>query len=260
MHRILVGAALVLASAFAPAQGSPPAAPSPDAGSPAVITLDFQGSRMKRINDAPTLSIYADGRVEMPQIYEHGRAYSGRISKTEVNALLDLIINQHSFYSFDRESAAKALAALPGPVNALPGHLATTVIRINTQYGSKTVRYYGLGNGPVVAETEGLLAIRSRLEQVMSVMKLGGTAAAARWLDMANRELQASDPQVEPLQLTDLRSAAVHRDGSAHVRFARVSPAEEKSVSVSISLSQSGQSTISVARNDLLSRPPHAIH
>lgn len=258
MSRFIVWAVLALAGTAVSAQNTAPKYSFSGSDKEPIITMDFRGSRMKRIDDAPTLSIYADGRVVMPQTYKHSRAYSGQISQTEMQSLLDEIVGEHRFFSYDEEKVASKLAALPDG-EVLPAHLSTTVITVKANNQSKSVSYYGLGNQRTVAETEDLLAIRNRLEQIMSVMKLGGYEEAGRWLALANRELHANDPQAQALQLKDLRSAAIHNDGSAYVRFARVTPALSKSVSVSISMSESGQSTIAVARDDLLSRPPNQI-
>lgn len=221
-----------------------------------VITLDYQGSRVPRINDAPTLSIFADGRIEMPRNYAHMRAYSGRISQDELQQILDLAIRQQQFFAFDERAVQAKLASLPGSAPTLPEHLSTTVITVNADGKRKTVSQFGLGHARHIEDTDRLLAIRERLEQVMSVVKLGGEAEAGRWLALANAELESRQPGADPLALIDLRSATVHGDGSAYVRFAHVDAQQRKSLSVSISINERGQSSIAVARDDLLpSRP-----
>ena len=225
---------------------------------PAVITLDYQGSRLQRLTDQPTLSIFADGSVVMPKVYAHSRAYSGSISQAELQGLLGLI-QKNEFFAFDESAVKSKVWSLPVPYNDLPGHLASTVITVRSNAGSKTVSYFGLGHEPLVKETEQLLAIRNRLDQVMSVMKLGGQAEANRWLALANADLGSKLPNVVPLTLDDLRSAAIHGDGSAYVRFARANPESKSSISVSISINESGESSIAIARDDLLSRSPNQV-
>ena len=225
---------------------------------PAVISLDYQGSRLQRLTDQPTLSIYADGTVLMPKVYAHSRAYSGTISQAELQSLLGLI-QKNEFFAFDESEVKSKVWSLPVPYNELPGHLASTVITVRGSAGSKTVSYFGLGHEPLVKETEQLLAIRNRLDQIMSIMKLGGQAEAQRWLALANADLSGKLPNVAPLTLDDLRSAAIHGDGSAFVRFARVTPESKSSISVSISMNESGESSIAIARDDLLSRSPNQV-
>lgn len=221
-----------------------------------VITLDYQGSRVPRINAAPTLSIFADGRIEMPRNYAHMRAYSGRISQDELQQILDLAIRQERFFDFDEHAAHAKRASLPGNAPTLPEHLSTTVITLNADGRNKTVSQFGLGHARPIEDTGRLLAIRTRLEQVMSVVKLGGETEAGRWLALANAELHSRQPDARPLALIDLRSATVHADGSAYVRFARADAQQHTSVSVSIAIDEHGRSNIAVARDDLLpSRP-----
>jgi hypothetical protein len=254
MRRSITIGALALISLAIAAQS----AARPDAGSSsaeiAVISLDYQGSRLKRIDDSPTLSIYADGRVVMPRIYAHARAYQGRISPAEVQALLDFAIRDQQFLSFDEATVKAKVASQPGAARSLPEHLATTVISIRTPNASKSVSYFGLGHDKLVAETRQLLAIRSRLDRVMSVVKLGGTDEAKRWLELANAEVSKQASHNKPLTLNDLQSAAMHADGSAHVRFARIDQDAETSVSATISVDAAGVSHIAVVQDDLLPR------
>ncbi|HET8942814.1 MAG TPA: hypothetical protein VFN13_12600 [Rudaea sp.] len=217
-----------------------------------VISLDYQGSRLKRLTTEPTLSIYADGRVVMPQIYAHMHAYSGTISQAELQSLLNLIIDKNNFFGFDNNRVRAQVDALPGPRTMLPGHLATTVIKVNANYTRKTVRYFGLGHGESVQATEQLLAIRNRLDQIMSVLRLGGQAAASGWLDLANIQLENKYPGTPQLDLDNLQSAAVHDDGSGYVRFTRVLPEQNRSVSVTISMAANGKSQAAITRDDLL--------
>lgn len=252
MRRLITIAALVLTTLSSAAHSNP--ALTTDSGSSelAVISLDYRGSRLKRINDAPTLSIYADGRVVMPRNYEHTRAYQGQISPAEVQSLLDFAIRDQKFLSFDEADVKAKVAALPGARRALPEHLATTVLQIRTSNVNKSVSYFGLGHDKLVAETEQLLAIRSRLDRIMSVVKLGGAKEAERWLDLANAEISKTSSYPQALTLDDLQSAAVHANGSAYVRFAHVDQSAKTSISATITVDAAGVSQIEVAENDLL--------
>ena len=246
MKHAIACTVLALAMTSAHAQQALPKYTYSGAVDQPVVSLDYQGSRVKRINDAPTLSIFADGRVEMPRNYAHMRAYSGRISQQELQQLLDLIVREKQFFHYDPAVARAKLTALPGR-QVMPDHLATTVITVNANGMHKSVRHFGLGHGRAIEETEQLLQVRDQLEQIMSVTRLGGEAEASRWLALANRELRDRHPGATPLGLDHLRSAAIHPDGSARVRFARSMPRQPDSVSVSIAVDESGISRISVA-------------
>lgn len=252
MKQLIAGAVLALLAAAAAAQDPVPKYAYTGLVDEPVITLDYQGSRVPRINAAPTLSIFADGRVEMPKNYAHMRAYSGRLSQPQLQQLLDLVVRKHGFFEYDQSRVQAKLGALRGPRNVLPEHLATTVISVTTNGQSKSIRHFALGHGPSIAETEQLLQVRDRLEQIMSVTRLGGEAEASRWLALANRELGDTHPGASPLGLEHLRSAAIHHDGSAHVRFARMAPQPDDSASVSISIDKAGSSHVTVAAGPAL--------
>lgn len=250
MKHLIACAVLALMATTAHAQQQEPKYAYTGAVDQPVVSLDYRGSRVERINDAPTLSIFADGRVEMPRNYAHMRAYSGRISQPELQQLLDLIVRDKQFFQYDARIVKAKLGRLQGAREVLPEHLATTVITVNANGMSKSVRHFGLGHGRSIEETDRLLQVRDRLEQIMSLTKLGGEAEASRWLALANRELGDTHPDVQSLGLEHLRSAAIHPDGSAHVRFARIAPAQPDAVSVSISVDESGASRIAVATDD----------
>lgn len=252
MKHLLTCAVLTLLPLALVAQSAAPAYAYTGAADAPVITLDYQGSRLKRLDSAPTLSIYADGRVVMPQIYAHSRAYEGRISQAELQSLLDVAIRQNDFFAYDAAVVKTKVSLQAGAALTLPEHLATTVIQINANHASKSVSYFGLGHDTLVKETEQLLAIRQRLDQVMSLVKLGGAAKAQRWLDLANADVRTQAPSAALLTLADLQSAAVHADGSVNVRFARIDLDAQSSVSATVAQDSSGARRVTVARNDLL--------
>jgi len=216
-----------------------------------VITLDFQGSRLKRIDDAPTLSILANGTVVMPQSYAHSKAYEDQISEAELQELLDFIIRENRFFNYDSETVEAKLSTMER--QPLPVHFSTTVISVNADNRSKLVRSDALGHGPMVEETEQLLAIKKRLEQLMSVVKLGGRDEVTSWLTIANKEfglkslegaslMPASDA---PLKSEDLQSVGRWDDGSMYVRFLRREGA--RSTIVTINITAEGERHVTVA-------------
>lgn len=249
MNHFIACAVLALAATSVAAQDTRPKYAYTGAVDQPVISLDYQGSRVARIGDAPTLSIFADGRVEMPKNYAHMQAYSSRISQQQLQALLDLIVREKHFFEYDPRQVRSKIAALPGPRQVLPAHLPTTVITVTANGSSKSVSHVGLGHGRTIEETERLLQVRERLEQVMAMTRLGGEAASMRWLALANAELADQLPDAALLVIEDLRSAAIHPDGSAYVRFARIGAEPTQSISVAISLDAHGTSRIAVDRD-----------
>ena len=242
--RIFCGLALLLVSATATAQDYelPKSATAP------VITLDFRGDRLQRIDPAPSLSILSDGTVLMPRSYAHTRAYVGKLTASELQDLLDFIIKENEFLGFHEPTVAAKLAAVDDGRRPNFTHAVTTIIGIALPAHQKTVAVRQLGVGAQVRETEQLLAIEDRLERLMSIVKLGGTKEARNWLEVANGELAAMQPGLEPLVMEDLRSAAVRSDGSFFVQFVRDPGAGFDGVNLAISAPARGDHQIAISR------------
>ena len=248
---IVIVASLLTAPVLSAQEYVLPANPST-----AVITLDYQGDRLRRIDDAPTLSIYANGNVVMPQNYAHSQAYQTQITGAELQQLLDFIIRQNQFFSYQ---AAKVNAKLSNlKRQPLPVHYSTTVISINADNRQQEVRLPALGKGPMVVETRRVLAIKQRLDKLMSFVKLGGTSEVASLLIIANHQLNLKLRNSKSLSIADrqalsassftaddLESGTRRPDGSINVRFKRSNGA-----SVTIDIDAHGQQLVTVAADD----------
>ncbi len=245
---MLVLAGVATTAMFMAAQGvQAQIYPLPQDPAEPVITLDYQGDRLRCIDPAPTLSILADGRVVMPQSYAHTQAYEDQISDAELQELLDFIIRENQFFDYEEETVEAKLSTLER--QPLPIHLSTTVILVNADNQTKEVRCPALGHGPMVEETTRLLAVKQRLDQLMSVAKLGGKVEVASWLGLANRELSSKYPDATPLISEDLESGARRADGSIHARFVRRDDAE--TTSVTIDITADGERYLTTAQEDL---------
>lgn len=225
-----------------------------------VITLDYQGDRLQRINDAPTLTILMNGDVIMPQSYAHTQAYQGQISEAELQQLLDFIIRENKFFDYDADRIGAKLSELEH--QPLPVHFSTTVISVNAELRAKEVRLPALGRGPMVKETRQMLAIKQRLDKLMSYIKLGGAEQVAKLLAIANYELDMKihntarlsaeglqvPSSVELLTSDDLESGGQRADGSIYVRFKQNDGSAAASVTIDIGVD--GQRLVTVATDD----------
>ncbi len=232
-----------------------------------VITLDYQGNRLQRINDAPTLSILANGSVLMPKSYAHSKAYAYQINETELQELLDFIIRENHFFDYDSETVRAKSSTLER--QRLPVHFTTTVITVNADNQEKEVRVASLGYGPMVEETKMLLAIKQRLDQLMSVVKLGGIAELDNWVEIANNEFNLKSSASENLIVEtqenqkqigggsiygqfrpeDLQSGGQRADGSTYVRFVRRN--STTMTSVTIDITADGERYVTVVHDDI---------
>lgn len=184
-----------------------------------VITLDFQGSRLQRLDSAPAMSILADGRVVLPKIYPHSQAYVDRISDAELQSLLGFIIEDQGFFATQQKSIDSRVNAANGM--ALPVHAPISVVRVTTADQTNEVRLRGVGSAASDGAAPEIAAIMRRLEKVMSTAKLGGAEGVNALLQVANQNLARDQPGAAPLTAADLYSAGVRLDGSKTVQFVR---------------------------------------
>lgn len=202
----------------------------PENSNAPVITLDFQGSRLQRLDSAPAMSILADGRVVMPKIYPHSTAYVDRISDAELQSLLGYIIEDKRFFSVQQKSLdARLKAATRQP---LPVHAPITVVRVNADNQVNEVRLRGLGTASIDKAAPEVAAVMRRLDQVMATVKLGGTAGVNALLQVANQNLARDYPDAAPLTVADLRTGGVRIDGSKSAHFVRSDAAGPVSVAI----------------------------
>lgn len=198
-----------------------------------LLSLNYQGDRLQRLSSEPTLSILDDGTVRMPRLYQHTQAYDYSLSSDALAQLLNTISSQGFFEpGFDLGTHG---ATAPAAVS----HASTTTLYVRHEDAERTVRVDDLRHKD---GAQGLRAILRELEQLMSVIKLGGESAVRDWLQQANAELAQHHPGVPPLALGDLASGARRADGSVSLVFAR----ESDGVQVSLSVDAQGKQGISV--------------
>jgi hypothetical protein len=220
----------------------------PDDPKAAVIVLDFKGGfTPPRISDEPTLTIRADGAVDIPAKFEGQKAFKGKLDIEEVQQLLAFIIEKQKFLEYDPAKVREKLAA-GGPRLAV-ADAATTVIRVTVDGRTKEASHYALGIGGKIEELERLAAIQRRLMQVQSVVQLGGKDQVAKWLEPINAELKKQHPDAAPLTGDDLQSGGERVDGSVYLSFARTvgdDPAAARITSAFVNKPAAGEAKITV--------------
>ncbi len=195
-----------------------------------IISLDFRGGYgPPRTNDDPTMSILADGTVLMPANYAHRKTFKGKLTQAELQDLLHFIIGTNQFFRYDSKAVQEKIRAekqrLRAAGRGFVGRIvdaATAVIRVTASGKTNEVSYYPSGiDERAIKELRQRQAIQKRLQQVMSIVQLGGNKEVAKWLKLANRELKAQFPGVKPLQPEHLISGSERTDGSKYVNFSR---------------------------------------
>lgn len=209
-----------------------------------VVSLDFQGGfTPPRLKNTPTMSILADGTVQIPANYRGQTARKGEISADDLQGLLQFLVDECKLLEFN-EKAIKAKIAKQGGPRAIIADGATTVIRVTVNGKTTEARWYP-SPGADLKELRQFQAARMRLMQVRSVVELGGKKEALQWLDLANKELKAKHPKVKELKFEHLQSGGVRANGSVYVSITRVEGEDPKNRIVT-----------SVFINKLADKPP----
>jgi len=159
----------------------------------AIIILDYKGGfTPPRTSDKPAMTIQADGTVLLPARFAGQKSFRGKLTSVELHNLLEFIIFKNQFIKYDKKAVQAKLAKIGGPRLRI-ADAATVVIRVDIpRYKKKVTRYaLGMGRDRQVKELRQLSDIHRRLQQVSSVVRLGGTKAVAKWLKLANAQLKA---------------------------------------------------------------------
>ena len=150
---------------YAEDSGPPPKAPAaekkthalPADATATVIIIDYLGGMLKPQNDDPLMVIRADGSVTLGDRYRKNARIETRITKDDLQALLQLAIDTNDFFKINAAEIEQSIAAkvkreneklaAQGVVMVGPSAIcdaATTVVRIHADGKDHEVQYYAL--------------------------------------------------------------------------------------------------------------------
>lgn len=212
-----------IASAMLAADEQPPKYQVPDDPQAVVVSLDYRGGfTPPRLKNDPTMSILADGTVLIPANYQGQKAFEGKLTEAQLQKLLGYLVGTCQLIPWDADAVRKKMArGGPRPIiaDAATAHL---YLHVNGKEENIASPIVGISAGPnEVAELRRLNDARARLEQVRSIVQLGGEENLKGWLQKANKQLLAQHPQAAPLTSDDLQSGAERVDGSYYISFNR---------------------------------------
>lgn len=238
-NKVLMTVSILLIHSFALAQQYTLPA-DPDA---VVISLDYQGGRLVRINDSPTMTIHANGRVVLAQNYSHTKSYESFISSTELQRLLAFIISEQQFFNYDVIRTKQMQTKIRH--QPLPVHYATTVINVHTADKHKKVSVAGLNQLPIVEANQRILKISQRLDKIMAMTKLGGTVAVQSLLNSAREFALEKLQKTIAFKPDDLKSGSRRPDGSIFAIFEHVD--KMKTTQLVVEVSANGQQYVTLS-------------
>ncbi|MCX6874937.1 MAG: hypothetical protein NTW21_14190 [Verrucomicrobia bacterium] len=156
---------LLGASGYAAESGPPPAVPVavpkthtlPTDASATVISFNYSGGMRKPENDDPLMVIRADGSVTLGDHYHKNARIKTRVTKDDLQALLQLAIDTNDFFKLDAAEIKHSLDVKlkheneqlkdQGIISIGPDGIcdaATTVVRIQADGKDHEVQYYAL--------------------------------------------------------------------------------------------------------------------
>jgi len=224
-----------LLATLAVACGSPTEASEPDP----VLTLDVSSQRLARSTPAPLLSIYSDGRVEMPAVYPHAVDVNGKLSPSELRDLLDFIADEQDFFAIDDPRAKNS----GNKARLLPVHTPLVTLTANFDDQQKTISFRALERWKDHVDPR-LNAVHARLQRLMAWTQVGGAEGLQPILELANGRL-ASKAAGTRFSANDLTAGKKRSDGSTYVTFLR--DADDRTWSATVELSGSGAASVNVA-------------
>jgi RNA polymerase sigma factor (sigma-70 family) len=237
-------------AAPAPAEVKAPDIKLPADPKAAVITLDHQGGRIRRVRDEPRLLIRADGAIIVGDPFGLGGRCESKMSARELQDLLHFIIKDRDFFNIDsakiRQAVADEVKKSAGGIKVGDGQ--TSIFRVEADGRNHEVSYYALDTYASyyknVKELGRLRDIQARLERIRSVAVAGGSQAIAQDLKLANESLQKEHPKVAPLTLDDLQHVARTREGKTVLTFFRKETKDDGFARVDISRMEKEKSQV----------------
>lgn len=238
-----IGCTLALACSLAPAADSGGIALPRDPKA-VVILLEYEGG-FRAPTKVPPLEIRRDGSV---RVAVADATVEGRLTEEELISLLRFAVTEHRFFEFDPKAVAEEIRREPGDPDLIVEDAATTEITIEIDGKRATKSWHALGfaarRHPKVAALQHLRAIERRLENVVQIVRAGGTDAAKALLKVANGHLRREHAGVAPLELTDLVRFHRWESGGRDVLFEREE--QERVVRVSVSVPPEGDAQVGV--------------
>ncbi|MHC4930995.1 MAG: hypothetical protein ACYTGV_02235 [Planctomycetota bacterium] len=187
-----------------------------------VVRFEYRGGfRAPRKDDAPRMSILADGTVRVAR--PHG-TLKAKLTGEELQQLLRFAIDEHRIFEFDAKSVREEIRKQKGD-QPIVLDAADTVITIRLRKRKAVASFHALQFAatqyPKIKALQDLRAIERRLENLVQIFVGGGRAEVEKLMRRANEELKRQQPKVAPLELEELVRADVWKNKGRDLLFQR---------------------------------------
>lgn len=194
-----------------------------------VIVLNYVGGfTLPKISQEPTMSIYPDGKIVIPQKFQNTQAYEGQLTAEELQELLYEILDKHDYASYSQEAVNKKIQEAKDAAKAAGQPIFqiadAPTVKITVNANGKTIEssHYPSGiNENDIEELKNRAAIQQRLSRVMSMVQMGGKEEVAKWLKEANKELANQFPDAKPLKMEHFTGGSNRPGNNMHIFFSR---------------------------------------
>lgn len=211
---ISAGMAFAADSGQANAPTTQPHALPADA-STAIITYDYMGGMIRRVNPEPVLVIHADGTVRIGDPYGVGKGADAKLTAEDLQSLLHEILDVQQLATIDNDDLK-----LPGNVRVTDGQ--TVTIAVTLPELEKKLSAHGLmvgRNDAADAPKARFMAIRHQLDHLVDIAKLGGSGELTKVLAAINQEIKKNLPNEPQVEAGELAYVRMNPDGSSLASF-----------------------------------------
>lgn len=222
---LLAGSLSAFANAWAQS-GEPVRYALPENGNEIIFVFDLKnGFTPPRQNNSPKLLIRANGQIEMPSLYGEGRDIEGKLNETELQEFLRFVIEENKFVEFDVNTVQGQIEEIREKKQVPQiADVPDTIVELKIPGHANSVRQPDVGmpsEFKQVEDLQRLLAIRKRVNHLMSETRVGGKQGIIKLLVPINKKLRHEYPDVAPLVAQDFSSSYMRQDGSITATVSR---------------------------------------
>lgn len=181
---------------------------------------------VRRVVVQPDVTVLMSGQVRVR--LDDGQQLEGQISAQQLAELRLELLDTCGLGTLDSQQLASEIqwTAQQHGLSAVIPNADQTVIRVRDAAGQlREVRCHAVGllvnRFPSVAGLQGMYRAETRLQNLRSVLQVGGAEAAAGIAQYASASLQAQNPEATPLGVHELAMVRRFPDGTRYIQFCR---------------------------------------
>ena len=177
----------------------------------------------------PVIEVYADGRVVCGRLAASARQASSRIDRSQVQQLLETIVNEHRFFELDAEQIHRDIESDPSINERVERRVPEFTITVTASGQQKALSVVGLrtfaGLLPNLEQLQNAAAIERMLNNLFMTINVGGRENMVAILDLVNANFDAQfktrPDSITPFGIDDATFMAIKDDDNLKVVFGK---------------------------------------